>query len=154
MLSKLKIVDVARSTAASDAAMRVRAKLVAALQEQKASVQAAIDGTRFTATRKVGGETRERRFRPWWFKNGNVYLTSVQYGTSPLPLPGGRSVEAGSTKEDLLTTYDLLVEAVQQGELDEVLLTAAARRGRKGKETPAEGNSTVQQPVRRTARRS
>jgi hypothetical protein len=53
--------------------------------EQKASVQAAIEKKPFAATRKVGGEMRELRFRPWYFKFIGLWLTSINYGTSPLP---------------------------------------------------------------------
>ena len=50
------------------AADRARAKIVAAIAEQRASVEAAVEREPFTATHQVGGETRERRFRPWYFK--------------------------------------------------------------------------------------
>ena len=149
MLSKLKMVDVVRSAANGDEpAARVRAKLVAAVQEQKASVNAAIKKEPFKATRKVGGEERERRFRPWWFRGAGFYYTTVNYGTSPLQLPGGKSIEAGPKLEDLITVYQLIENSVLAGELDSVLLAAAAKRGRKGKnvaeapEAPAAQRST------------
>ena len=104
---------------------------MAAIAEQKASVEAAIKREPFTATRRVGGETRERRFRPWYFKAAGLWFTTVNYGTSPLPLPGGHSIEAGPRLDDLLAAYEHVAAAVEAGELDQLILAAAAKRGRK-----------------------
>lgn len=132
MLARLKFSNMKRAATGS-AAERGRAKIVAAIAEQRASVEAAIKREPFTATRRVGGETRERRFRPWYFKAAGLWFTTVNYGTSPLPLPGGHSIEAGPRLDDLLAAYDHVVAAVEAGELDQVILEAAARRGRKSK---------------------
>ena len=145
MLAQLKFSKVTR-TATGSAAERARAKIVAAIAEQKASVEAAIKREPFTATRRVGGETRERRFRPWYFKAAGQWFTTVNYGTSPLPLPGGHSIEAGPRLDDLLAAYDHVVAAVEAGELDQLLLAAAAKRGRKNKgqaapETPEQAHA-------------
>ena len=133
MLAQLKFSDVKRTTSGGNATDRARAKIVAAIAEQRASVEAAIKREPFTATRRVGGEMRERRFRPWYFKAAGLWFTTVNYGTSPLPLPGGNSIEAGPRLDGLLAAYDHVVAAVEAGELDQVILEAAARRGRKSK---------------------
>ena len=67
MLAQLKFSKMKRAATGS-ATDRARAKIVATIAEQRASVEAAIKREPFTATRRVGGETRERRFRPWYFK--------------------------------------------------------------------------------------
>ena len=142
MLAQLKFSKMKRAATGS-ATDRARAKIVAAIAEQKASVEAAIKREPFTATRRVGGETRERRFRPWYFKAAGLWFTTVNYGTSPLPLPGGHSIEAGPRLDDLLAAYEHVAAAVEAGELDQLILAAAAKRGRKNKgqaalETPAQ----------------
>ena len=149
MLAQLKFSKMKRPATGS-AADRARAKIAAAIAEQRASVEAAIKREPFTATRRVGGETRERRFRPWYFKAAGLWFTTVNYGTSPLPLPGSHSIEAGPRLDDLLGTYDHVVAAVEAGELDQLILAAAAKRGRKNKgqaapETPAEATAKLAQ---------
>jgi hypothetical protein len=151
MLALLKMSDVVRGTTGSDEATRVRAKLVAAIEEQMASVQAAVEKQPFRATRKVGGEVRERRFRPWWFRGAGFYYTTINYGSSPMQLPGGKSIEAGPKLEDLLETYRHAIAAVNAGELDSVALAAAAMRGRKGKGKGPEGDAEAPQEPQGTA---
>ena len=51
----------------------------------------------------------------------------------PAALPGGHSIEAGPRLDDLLAAYDHVVAAVEAGELDQIILEAAAKRGRKSK---------------------
>ena len=77
---------------------------------------------------------------------------TVNYGTSLLPLPGGHSIEAGPRLDDLLGAYDHVVAAVEAGELDQLILAAAAKRGRKnqGSTDPEAPAQAPAKPVRGT----
>lgn len=141
MLANLKVVNVVRSgNAGTDITARVRAKMLSAIDEQISSVQHAIEKKPFNTTRKVGGEERARRFRPWWFRGAGFFYTSLRYGAAQLELPGGgKAIEAGPRIEDLLKTYEHAKAAINAGELDDIILAAAAKRGR------ARGDKPVQQ---------
>ncbi len=134
LLAKLKVSNVKRTASGpgADAAQRARSKLIAAAHEQKQSVEAALKNEPFKVTRKVGGETKDRRFRPWWFKQGKTYYSELRYGTSALVINNGTAIEAGDKLDDLIGVYDLVIEAVGHGELDEQLVQAAAQRGKRG----------------------
>lgn len=134
MLAALKFSNVTKPNGGpngGDATARVRAKIVGAINEQKASVVAAQKRETFVVTRRVKGGTAERKFRPWYFKAIGMWFTTINYGSSPLQLPGGHSIEAGPTFDDLLKTYDAVIAAVEAGELDEILLKASGKRGKK-----------------------
>lgn len=134
-LSTLKFVSVAKApSSVVDPTARVRSKFMAALNEQKASVQAAIDGTEFKPSKKAGGDQeRQRRFSMWWFRSGAVYYTNLKYGTSVLTINGGTSIECGKELKDVLKVYEVVDTAAKAGELDEVLMTTAEKRGKRFK---------------------
>ncbi len=72
------------------------------------------------------------RFRRWWWQTpeGTVML-DVRYGNRRLEIkPKKAAIEVGS-KDSLVPTLNTLKDAVEAGELDQVLL--AARQERVGK---------------------
>ncbi|MFC7737227.1 hypothetical protein ACFQX4_15555 [Roseomonas sp. GCM10028921] len=55
--------------------------------EQRKALDAAVKGEKFTAMRGKGDKATEKKFRPWYFKQGSVFLTAVRYGVSHSSLP-------------------------------------------------------------------
>jgi hypothetical protein len=132
LLANLKTCNVKRAAAASDPVMRMRAKLVVALAEQKLAVEAEQRGEKFAATRKVKGVEQARKFRPWFWRQGKTYFVEARYGTSSIEIAGGNAIEAGDKLADVLNVLTVLSDATDAGELDAQLSKLAAKRGRKG----------------------
>jgi hypothetical protein len=110
-----------------DPIQRRRAKLTARLEEQKALAE---DPT-FVAVeqrweRATDGRrepvTVTRRVRRWWRADaaGAVYLT-LKYGQKTIELEKGKPAIQVPSKEALPEVFDLLITAVQNGELDDAL---------------------------------
>jgi len=63
-----------------------------------------------------------KRVRPWWRAEdaGTLYF-KVRYGAKPLEFEKGKSAILIKDKSSLVTTIDLLIEAIRVGELDDQL---------------------------------
>ena len=104
-----------------------RARLIAKLEEQKALLGnpmfVAVE-QRWEKTSDGGKElvTRRRRVRRWWREEatGKVYLT-VKYGQKALEFEKGKAAVAVPNKEAIAGVLDVLMTAVQNGELDDAL---------------------------------
>ena len=118
-----------------------RAKLIARLEEQKALLDnpmfMAID-QRWEKTADGGREpvTRKRRVRRWWREDatGKVYLT-VKYGQKAIEFEKGKAAIAVPSKEAIAGVLDVLITAVQNGELDDAL--AAVSKMQRFKKRPS-----------------
>lgn len=126
-LDKLKLVTAKRPAALPPTLVR-RNKLIVKLVEQAALVQAAIKGEQYSSTRykKVidnDGNTRtvevEKRIKRWTYvgEDGKLYLT-IRYGNKLIELAKNKQAIEVGDNNGLLTTIDLLKQAVENGELD------------------------------------
>jgi hypothetical protein len=118
-----------------------RAKLIARLQEQKALL---VDPT-FTAVHQTW-ETmadgrkerveRKRKVRRWWREDamGAVYLV-LRYGQKPIEIEKGKAAVTVPTKEGLDEVLNILITAVNHGELDDALATMSKQRLPRNKST-------------------
>jgi hypothetical protein len=155
MLSNLKFTNIAKtaSAAGGSTAERARGKFLHSLGEQVVSVEAMQRGEAYAAQRKVGGQMKAKRFMPWWFLQNGTYYTQLRYGTAVLSINGNNAIEAGKTRDELLTVYAQVKEAALAGELDEVLQKAAAQRQRKKDtkqaELKVEAPATADKPKRK-----
>jgi hypothetical protein len=122
----------------TDAKQTARAKLVRYLNEQKALVQAELEGRAYAATKVVvrTGENGQRvrseaprHVRRGWFRDASgVLFFQARYGTRPLSLGNGMTALEVGSLEGLPPVIDALVEATNAGELDEALVIAATER--------------------------
>lgn len=121
-----------------------RNKLGKKLWEQIKLAEAEVSGTEFTVTRlkmvrDVDGDRKTievpKRIKPWWFtsEQGKVCVT-VKYGSAVLELRKGLpSIELASV-EQLVSTLQMLKQAVEVGELDkEIEAASGALRANFGK---------------------
>lgn len=110
-----------------DPVHRRRVKLITRLEEQKAL----LENPMFTAVEQRwektadGGKqpvTRKRRVRRWWREDatGKVYLT-VKYGQKAIEFEKGKPAIVIPNTEAIFGVLDLLMAAVQNGELDDAL---------------------------------
>ena len=137
LLEKLKVVA-SPATQPKTAEHQRRAKLIGRLQEQKALAEEKLGGDAYHRMRWVTvvnheGEPvrvqRPVRLKQWWFKNaaGDVVLT-IRYGAKPLVISNGMSAIEVGKLEELPSTIQTVIKAVDDGELDSEL--AAAVKGR------------------------
>ena len=121
----------------NDPALIRRAKLVARLQEQKALLAdpayIAIDKRWETGAdgRKELIE-RQRKVRCWWHEdaNGAVFLVA-RYGQKPIEIEKGKAAITVPSKDGLNEVLDVLISAVNQGELDGALSAMSKARAKK-----------------------
>ena len=140
-LAQLKLTAAKKPTHISPTLLR-RHKLLRRIDEQIAFITAQQNGTSYSATRLRSykdAETGQRKaieipkvIKAWTFVSDNGKLCiQIRYGSRVLELARGKaSVEVSSAKE-LLSTFELIKQAVTNGELD-AHLDAASVALRKG----------------------
>jgi hypothetical protein len=126
----------------NDPMLARRGKLIARLEEQKALFEnpnyIAVDQRWDKASdgRKELVE-RKRKVRRWWHEDvtGRVHLT-VRYGQKPLEFEKGKAAISVPAKDKVPEILDVLIDAVRNGELDQVLAGMGKARGVKRKAAP------------------
>lgn len=138
-MSILKNLKLAASIPAPsrDAKQTARTKLLRYLKEQKAVAMADIEGRAYAATKIVysndenGRRVRAeapRMVRRGWADADGALLFQLRYGSKPLALAKGMSAIEVGKLDALPAVIDVLVQAVNAGELDQQLAAAAAER--------------------------
>jgi hypothetical protein len=114
-----------------------RNKLSNKLWEQIQLAKSQITGQPFVVTRfrsvkdSESGLRRQvemsKRIRPWWFvtENGKVCV-SIRYGSWTLELAKGKSSVEVASADELVVALETIKQAVEAGELDNQIATAAA----------------------------
>lgn len=144
VLDKLKIVALAPKVKHSVEQDR-RAKLVEQLKEQLKLVEAALGGAAYQRSKDVwitddaGNRSKVQRavkLRQWWTvgTNGAVQF-GLRYGAVPLEVKAGMSAVEVSKLADIPLLIKALLQAVDQGELDEAIDAVTAARKRKAKQS-------------------
>jgi hypothetical protein len=135
-LSTLKLVAAKRPQQMPAIQLR-RNKLSNKLWEQIQLAKSQISGqpfvvTRFRSVKDLESGLRKqvempKRIRPWWFVTENDKVcVSIRYGSWTLELAKGKpSVEVASADE-LVVALETIKQAVEAGELDNQIATAAA----------------------------
>lgn len=136
-LKKLTLSDHTQKREKIDPVVRSRTKFAAALQTQVNIVEAEAKGENFTVERlrwKTNEDGERVRVptqispRAWYWKeeDGVVYLMP-KIGVRPLEIEKGKStIKIGSPKE-LVPTLNMLIQAVNDGELDKQISEANSR---------------------------
>jgi hypothetical protein len=130
----------ALTSAYQDPQLKRRVKLVAQLERQKAlALDPLYVRTEYKWRINANGikerVEEKRRIRPWWRMDGQgaVYLT-IRCGPQALEFEKGRAAVLVPSKDELAATIDILIAAVQAGELDTHLAQyAKARSGSRAK---------------------
>lgn len=121
----------------------LRGKLVSYLNEQKALAEAEINGTPFTATKRVtrtnesGEKVRvdaPRHVRKGWFTDaqGKMFF-QIRYGSKPLELAKGMNAVEVENLAELPSMIVSIIDAINAGELDLQAKAANAQRKAKSK---------------------
>lgn len=138
-LSKLSFKTVERVGAAKDPAQDRRNKLIAALDEQKLVLAAAIKGETHTKqhakfmTNEQGERVQvetQRPVKPWFFEQDHGWYVQCRYGARVLLLNGKNNAAFVSKLEQVSAVLDAFRAAAQAGELDQAIARAAERKPR------------------------
>jgi hypothetical protein len=135
-LAKLKMISAKRGAGETPVTKR-RQKLSVKLDEQIQLAKAQAEGRVFAPTRLrsvVDAETGEKRrvesvkrVQPWWWSDGGKVHISVRYGAKPIEFAKGKNaIEVGSAA-DVVSTLELVKQAVAAGELDAQIDAASAK---------------------------
>ena len=115
-----------------------RQKLLEKLAEQIEMAKALQQGLTYSplvsrnkidpATGETHLVTQTKRMRSWWFmtENGKVCLI-IRYGHRPLELAKGKTAIELADQEEVLSTLQLIEEAVKAGELDQAITQATGQ---------------------------
>lgn len=127
----------------------LRGKLIGYLNEQKALAEAEINGSPFTATKRVtltneaGKKVRAdapRHVRKGWFTDavGKTFF-QIRYGGKPLELTKGMNAVEVENLAELPSLISSIIDAINAGELDVQAKAAVADRKvqRKAKQAAA-----------------
>eukprot|EP01041_Mallomonas_annulata_P013048 gene13048-27533_t len=135
VLGALKLVATKRPSQMTAVQVR-RNKICRRLHEQIMLARAQKDGKKFAATKfrtTTDAETGERKsvevtkfIKPWWFtiENGKTAI-AVRYGARVLELAKGKFAVEIASNSDIVSTLEIIKNAVESGELDAQLEAAA-----------------------------
>ncbi|WP_435626417.1 DUF6641 family protein [Candidatus Ferrigenium straubiae] len=133
-LDKLKVVTAVKSNKLPPALHR-QIRVIEKLREQIECVKAKTDGREYIIKRMrtVKSETGEKtqaehnhKIRPWWYRNADGKLVfEVRYANKRLELAKGKTGIEVENLATLIPAIELLMKAVESGELDKSLSTVA-----------------------------
>lgn len=141
ILNTLKLTAARKPRTISDVVKR-RSKLVRKLVEQRELALAQSEGRTYAPKRirkvvdKVTGENSVRempvRVKAWWWTGDKgETLLSISYGSKSLEIAKGKSAIEVANLADLVGVFDVVINAVQAGELD-AQMEAASNKLRDG----------------------
>ena len=136
-LSKLTFTSHRRTQPNRDSVEERRSKTLAALEQQKLVLAAALNGQEHTVTkpgwaRDTDGNRQRiektHAVRPWFFQDTEGWVVQLKYGARVVPLDADNNAVIVQSLNDVSAVLDIFAKAVEAGELDRALATLAQRR--------------------------
>ena len=136
-LSKLTLTSYRRTQPHRDPVEERRSKTLAALDQQKLVLEAALKGQEHTITKPGWGRDtdgiRQRiekthAVRPWFFQDAQGWVVQLKYGARVVPLDADNNAVIVQSVNDVAAVFDIFAKAVASGELDKALATLAQRK--------------------------
>ena len=136
-LSKLKLTSYRRTQPNRDPIEERRRKTLAALQQQKLVLAAALNGQEHTVTkpgwvRDADGNRQHiektHAVRPWFFQDAQGWVVQLKYGARVVPLDADNNAVIVQSLDDVAAVLDIFVKAVASGEMDTALAALAQRK--------------------------
>ncbi len=123
-----RVIAAARPRRKTDTDQYRREKLIANIEEQIELVRLQLNHLPLQLERKRGHRIVSVRPRLWWkVVDEGMALTQIRYNKVALNIAGrGTTIEAGSL-EELPAMYQMVIRAINAGELDPAIKTAAFR---------------------------
>ena len=136
-LSKLTLTSYRRTQLNRDPAEERRSKTLAALEQQKLVLAAALNGQEHTVTkpgwaRDTDGNRQRiektHAVRPWFFQDAEGWFVQLKYGARVVPLDADNNAVIVQSLDDVAAVLDIFTKAVASGELDTALAALAQRK--------------------------
>ena len=136
-LSKLTLTSYRRTQPNRDPIEERRSKTLAALEQQKLVLAAALKGQEHTITKPgwaqdADGNRRRvektRAVRPWFFQDAQGWVVQLKYGARVVPLDADNNAVIVQSLDDVAAVLNIFAKAVAAGELDTALATLAQRK--------------------------
>ena len=136
-LSKLTLTSYRRTQPNRDPIEERRRKTLAALEQQKIVLEAALNGQEHRVTKprwaRDADGNRQRvekthAVRPWFFQDAQGWVVQLKYGARVVPLDADNNAVIVQSVDDVAAVLDIFTKAVAAGELDTALATLAQRK--------------------------
>ena len=136
-LSKLTLTSYRRTQPNRDPVEERRSKTLAALEQQKLVLAAALNGQEHTVTkpgwaRDTDGNRQRiektHAVRPWFFQDAEGWVVQLKNGARVVPLDADNNAVIVQSVNDVAAVFDIFAKAVASGELDKALATLAQRK--------------------------
>ena len=136
-LSKLTLTSYRRTQPNRDPVEERRSKTLAALEQQKLVLAAALNGQEHTVTkpgwaRDTDGNRQriEKTYavRPWFFQDTEGWVVQLKYGARVVPLDADNNAVIVQSLDDVAAVLDIFAKAVAAGEMDTALAALAQRK--------------------------
>ena len=126
-LGKLTFKMLAKTQPPTDPIQRRRDKIIAAIEQQKLVLAAAISGKTFTVPAKVEGKAA-KAIRPWWVAHDNGYYVQCRYGARALILSAANNAVFVNKLDEVAAVLTAFAAAAKAGELDAAMAAVAERK--------------------------
>ncbi len=110
-----------------DPIQRRRDKIVAAIEQQKLVLAAALKGETFTMPAKTEGKP-PKAVRPWFVAQDNGYYVQCRYGARPLLLNATNNAVFVNKLDEVAAVLAAFAAAAKSGELDAAMAVIAERK--------------------------
>ena len=136
-LSKLTLTSYRRTQPNRDPVEERRSKTLAALEQQKLVLAAALNGQEHTVTkpgwaRDTDGNRQRiektHAVRPWFFQDTEGWVVQLKYGARVVSLDADNNAVIVQSLDDVATVLDIFTKAFAAGELDTALAALAQRK--------------------------
>lgn len=110
-----------------DPVQRRRDKIMAAIEQQKLVLAAAIKGETFTIPAKGEGKAA-KAIRPWWVAQDGGFYVQCRYGARPLLLNATNNAVFVNKLSEVEAVLAAFAAAAKSGELDAAMAAVAERK--------------------------
>ncbi len=110
-----------------DPVQRRRDKIIAAIEQQKLVLAAALKGETFTVPPKAEGKPA-KAVRPWFVAQDNGYYVQCRYGARPLLLNAANNAVFVNKLDEVSAVLTAFAAAAKAGELDAAMAAVAERK--------------------------
>lgn len=125
-LSKFTFKTLAKASPV-DPIQKRRAKIIAAIEQQKQVLAAALKGETFTIPAKAEGKA-DKAIRPWWIAQDGGFYVQCRYGARPLLLNATNNAVFVNKLDEVAAVLTAFAAAAKAGELDKAMAAAAERK--------------------------
>ena len=110
-----------------DPIQRRRDKIIAAIEQQKLVLAAALKGETFTIPAKAEGKA-SKAVRAWWIAQDNGFYVQCRYGARPLLLNATNNAVFVNKLDEVAAVLTAFAAAAKSGELDKAIAAVAERK--------------------------